>query len=250
MIHGLLNKFYPDQVYVAFDGGKAEWRKKILPEYKDREHRIDLDYESFARQKADVATLLAHLGVRVIWEKNQEADDLIALLAYRLKGYLTIVSSDKDFHQLITHNVSVWRPANNSLLNLITCRTLMGYAPEECVDYLCLMGDKSDKIPGVRGLGEKRIRAFLDKYKTIEGFLDTEDKSFGSISSGDIEEAYVRNRRLISLSYAYRKYWRNVQVNLEPAHEFDRAKALSVLRKYEVNLLSKPGFVTHFQKLK
>ncbi len=249
MISSLIGKFLPDQIYVVFDGGKAKWRKELLPNYKNREHKIDVDYEAFLQQKADIAEALAHLGVRVIREEGEEADDIIGVLARRLKGYLTIVSSDKDFNQELRHNVKIWRPSTNTLLTVDNLYDHVGYEPYECVDWLCLDGDKSDKIPGVRGMGDKRIAAFLEKYETIEDFLDSGDGSFGSISREDIEKTYRLNFKLISLGYAYRKHWRKKPTPSFSRKEFNKLGAAMIFRKYEVNLLSKAGFIKHFKSL-
>jgi len=250
MVSSLVGKFLPDQIYVVFDGGKAEWRKRLLPDYKDREHRVDVDYEAFLQQKKDVAEALSYLGVRVIMEEGQEADDIIAVLTRRLKGYLTIVSSDKDFNQLIRHNVKIWRPSTNTLLTTQNLFDKVGYHPWECVDWLCLDGDKSDKIPGVKGMGSKRISDFLEKYESITEFLESGVETFGSISRDTIAKVYSTNYRLISLGYAYRKYWRK---NITPKfsrRDLDKVAVAKIFRKYEVNLLSKQGFIKSFKNLK
>jgi len=249
IINSLISKFYPQEIYIVFDGGKASWRRELLPNYKVREHKIDVDYEAFARQKKDLVHTLPYLGIRTIQVAGEEADDIIAVLARRLEGYITIVSSDKDFHQEVRDNVTQWKPSTKTLITPLNIVEKVGYSAKECVDYLTLDGDKSDKIPGVKGMGPKRIRQFLDKYTSIEGFLDSGDTSFGSIQRAQFEAIYPLNFKLISLGYAYRKYWRKKITPKFSRDGFSREEVLNMFRKYEVNLLTKPGFVENFKKL-
>ena len=249
MINSLMSRFYPTTIYAVFDGGKAAWRKKLLPNYKVREHRIDVDYEAFLEQKEDLIELLSNMGVRVIREHEEEADDIIAVLTKRLEGYLCIVSSDKDFHQLISPLVTLWKPSITTLLTTANTFEVVGYEPHECVDWLCLDGDKSDKIPGIKGMGKVRIRQFLDKYGSIEEFLDSEDQNFGTLSKKVFQKTYALNNRLINLHYAYRRHWRKKTTPKFLRVGFSREVVLMLLRKYEVNLLNRPGLISNFTKL-
>lgn len=250
MVSSLITQFLPHTIYVVFDGGLASWRKAILPSYKSREHRIDVDYDAFYRQKADVAKVLISLGVRVIWEEGEEADDILAVLTHRLRGYLTLVSSDKDFNQLLRPGLKIFKPSNKTILTHENLQEEVGYTPSQCVDWLCLDGDDSDKIPGVFGMGKKRITNFLKVYGSIQAFLDTDDGFFGSISREAIETAYSRNYKLISLGYAWTKYWRKKPTPIYKCELFSRVEAIKVFRKYEVNLFDKPSFSINFKSLK
>ena len=250
MLSSLIAKFLPNEVFIVFDGGRAQWRKDLLPTYKEREHKIDVDYEEFYRAKEKLRLNLQHLGLKVLWEKGTEADDLIAVLVRRTKSaYITLVSSDKDFHQLISPTVSVYRPSNDTLLNTHNLKEVEGYHPHEALDYLTMLGDKSDNIPGVRGMGEVKIKSFLSDIGSIEAFLDSEAVHYKSVPRERFEEAIRVSRKLMNLSYAVYAYGRTKPIDCITEPDFDEDKFGLLLREYEVNLLKKPGFLKPFKRL-
>jgi DNA polymerase I len=250
LILSYIRKLNPDRVYVAFDGGRSSHRKEVLPTYKIREPSLSFDSEQFYEQmdwlKADLHTLNIH----VMCGKGMEADDLIYYLIRKIgakEHYFTIISSDKDFLQLIDRNVKVLNPFKEKVISLTNCKEEVGYEPSECVDYLILDGDKSDKIPGVPGMGPKRIRDFLDEFGSIEDYLESEKPSKWNKKA--IQEAYERNNILINLKLFYLKFFKRVNLSIQPA-VWDRGRALKMFNHYEVRLLSKPENVELFKKLK
>lgn len=251
MTKGLIQKFNPDKVYIIFDGSRSKERLEILPNYKNREKRIDFDSKSFYSQRDDLMKILKCLGIKCIREKGYEADDLIYALCHKNnKEDIVIASRDKDFNQLISRKVSIWDGHNQILLKKNTLKGRAGYEPKECVDYLVLDGDSSDKIPGVPGFGPSTIRKFLDEFGSIRKFLRN-GGDFGKKGEGVTKELYLRNKALIDLRYFYKKFLKHkdlsfldVKVKFKP--KFKKAKAL--LLKYEIKLMYKETFIETFKR--
>ena len=168
----LINQIQPTSAYIIFDGmGSSTNRKNLHPEYKSgRNFRITnwdtfqhLDDENEA--KADQMRRLIHyldlLPVKTVAIDKVEADDIIAhygkYLPQKYGSKVYIVSNDKDFLQLINNNVIVYRPTEKEFYNKETIKNKFGVLAENFILYKTLLGDNSDKVPGVKGLGEKGI---------------------------------------------------------------------------------------------
>lgn len=249
ILRSLLTKVHPTKVISAFDGGRHAARLAVLPGYKVREQKLGFDKEAFVSQKEVVMGLLPSLGVWVAQQKGLEADDIIYSLVRRYKSMgwkITIVSGDKDFHQLIDEDVEVYVPSKEVFLHTHTCKKYYGYTPEECVDYLILDGDKSDKIPGVPGMGDKTIRKFLDEFGSIQNYLNSGAKKYPKLT----RELYLRNRLLIDLAYFFRKTGRIKHIPLTTESvRFNMIEVAKVARKYDANTLVKTEFIDGFKKL-
>ena len=247
-----ISRLKPDKVVVVFDGGKSPHRMSLLPTYKQREQKLGFDPDSFNTQKEVVKHLMQHLNCLVVCGKGIEADDLIYHLIRHHPDYsITIVSSDKDFIQTVDGQVSIWSPAKNLLLTHKNVDKYFPYTPETCVDYLCLIGDDSDKIPGVPRCGEKTAEKFLDKYGSIANFKKMPNENpFPQIGRTQTLDILSRNRKLINLGYYYNIWGRKVQMpylNYEP--RFNMIEVAKVSRKFNANTLVKTEFIDTFKSL-
>lgn len=250
MVRGLITKLKPTKLIITFDGGSNPIRKRILPGYRQREQKLGFDFENFQEQKAIVKKLFMDLAVTVVWSEQTEADDWIYTLARKYRNtQVTIVSGDKDFHQLINDTTNIYYPSKEILLTTKSLKNRFGYTPSETVDYLILTGDKSDKIPGYGGIGEKRARQFLDVAGSIKHYLG-EPTPGTKIDKDKLLELYKRNRKLIDLAYFYRKYNRKNKLPiLNPQPLLDLPAVAKVAREYEITTLVKVDFLTGFKKL-
>ena len=163
----------PTQVYVIFDGaGSANARKNLLPEYKSgRDLQRITNWEAFDNkddeddakvdQMVRIIQYLKTLPVKTIGIPKVEADDVIAYLSDIIpqspKDKVFIVSSDKDFLQLVNENVVVYRPMEKEFYTEQTVIDKFKMSPNNFILYKTLMGDNSDKVKGVKGLGEKKL---------------------------------------------------------------------------------------------
>lgn len=203
-LHMYMERFYPDVVNLVFDNGHSKYRTEILPTYKQHRKNISIDYESLQEQKKQIMRVLRWLRIPYIFDKKRETgyegDDFVAWLRYnkygdRNKYVQTIVTSDKDYNQLLSKDVKIFNPRKNELVTSSNCKNLFGYTSEETVDYLCLVGDTSDDIPGVKGYGPVKTRKFLDKYWRVQEALDKKEVS------PEFIDIYQRNKQLIDLGW-------------------------------------------------
>ena len=178
----------PTQVYVIFDGaGSANARKNLLPEYKSgRDIQRITNWEAFDNKddeddaKVDqivrIIQYLKTLPVKTIGIPKVEADDVIAYLSNIIpqspKDKVFIVSSDKDFLQLVNENVVVYRPMEKEFYTEQTVIDKFKMSPNNFILYKTLMGDNSDKVKGVKGLGEKKLYKLFPELSEKDMSLD------------------------------------------------------------------------------
>ena len=159
----------PTQVYVFFDGAESTNRKKrILPEYKKGRgtHRItnkfifrsaDEEHEAKLGQLRRLIEYLKFLPVKTVIINGIEADDAISYVARQLEHKSTIISSDKDFLQIVSDKISVYRPIEKVLYTPSVIKEKYKILPENFIIYKTLLGDKSDNVDGVKGIGPKGV---------------------------------------------------------------------------------------------
>lgn len=203
----------PDQLEVIWDGGRSEHRLKIHPEYKaGRAHRTPEEKAEFEKQKHYTRMMITSLGIKQLIHPEMEADDLIAHRARyfnQIGNQITIVSSDKDFHQCINARTSVWDDIKKESLTLYNLSSIKGYKPHQSVDYLTLTGDKGDNIPGYPGIGEVRAKHFLEEFGSIEDFLLEKKFKHNLIDKKKLADHYSDTRMLIDLRLFYNVYLKN-----------------------------------------
>ena len=169
----LINQIQPTSIYIVFDGvGASTNRRYLLPEYKSGRNlsritnwdifdSIDDENNSKVDQITRLIQYLKCLPVKVVSINKVEADDIIAYMSkdmakrFNTKSY--IVSSDRDFLQLVDDNVTVYRPIEREFYSPDTVQEKFGIVPENFIHYKVLLGDASDKVPGVKGLGKKGV---------------------------------------------------------------------------------------------
>jgi DNA polymerase-1 len=195
----LIRTIQPTQVYVVFDGpGSSNNRKNIIPEYKSArnitrvtKHELFDNLEEEDDSKIDqivrIIQYLTTLPVKTICLSRVEADDVIAYLSSTLpvkpEDRAFIVSSDKDYLQLITEKVIVYRPIEKEYYTTDTVKEKFNVNPHNFLLYKLLMGDNSDGITGIKGLGAKKLFKLFPE-------LSTQDISFDDLL--DIAEAKLK----------------------------------------------------------
>ena len=188
----LMKTYNPDKMVICWDGRSSEHRTKLLPGYRVRDKKMNLrfDLEDFLYQKKYATKMAYFLGIPQIRDSYVEADDYIYTITqkYKARGYrVIIVSTDKDFNQLIDKDVAVHNEKAKKLINHKNAFKHLGYKPEQTVDYLCMLGDDSDKIPGYRGMGEVKTKDFLAKVNSIEDFL-LGDNTYGKLDKEKLNQ--------------------------------------------------------------
>ncbi|EAT11252.1 DNA polymerase I [Bermanella marisrubri] len=164
-----LKKGYPDsKIIVVFDAKGKTFRNDIYPEYKA--HRPPMP-DDLRVQIQPIHDIIKAMGLPLLVIDNVEADDVIGTLAHEAtdQGIETLVSTgDKDMAQLVSEHVQLINTMNNEQLDVDGVQAKFGVPPEHIVDYLALMGDKVDNIPGVPKVGEKTAKALIAGLGSLE----------------------------------------------------------------------------------
>lgn len=170
-----------DEIYFAWDYGRAEWRKALFPDYKagrgdkERTEEDKIWYEQFIQQVNEIHDFLPYFGVKSIRVFGWEADDLIYGIINKLsvnKDYdLVIISTDKDYLQLIDDNVTVYHPMKKEFWNNMNFPVKFGIPHSGFLMYKCLLGDSSDSIPGINGIGDVNAKKLVNQYRSFNGLL-------------------------------------------------------------------------------
>ena len=195
MIHKIINEENPEYVIVAFDKGKT-FRHQEYEDYKGG--RVETPDE-LKKQFPIAKKLLTAMGIKYYEIDNYEADDIIGTFAKFCdddKDFIgTIVSSDKDLLQLISNDVDIKLLKQKDYIryNEKNFEEAYGIKPINVIDLKALMGDSSDNIPGVKGVGEKTALKLLHEYKTLDGIYENADNIKGKLGEkirNDKENAY------------------------------------------------------------
>lgn len=160
----------------AFDTTKSQRRLAIYPEYKaGRKTSLTPEqYEEFKKLLENFRKLITAMGYTVFEGKGYEADDYIAVVSKMLKQYKVYIhSTDKDFLQLVNPYISVicHKPDGDHIINQNNFAEEVGVGMEYFLDYKCMIGDKSDNIPGIDGIGHTTAKKYIDLYGHYEDII-------------------------------------------------------------------------------
>ncbi|MGA7162100.1 MAG: DNA polymerase I, partial [Bacteroidota bacterium] len=174
-LNKILDEKKPDYIAVVFDTIEPTFRHKAYPEYKATRQKMPEDMSAMMDTLKDVVRAF---NVPVVELPGFEADDVIGTIAKRAEKENVetfLVTSDKDFMQLVSPTVKLYRPGKGGNDDEIVDETgvmeKFGVPPEQVIEILGLMGDQSDNVPGVAGVGPKTAEPLIKKYGTIENLL-------------------------------------------------------------------------------
>ena len=210
MIRSLLNKYPGSRIGIVFDAKGKTFRSEIYAEYKA--HRPPMP-EDLRCQIEPILSIIRAMGLPLLIIDDVEADDVIGTLAVQAGAdeVSTLISTgDKDLAQLVTGQVALINTMNDELLDPAGVERKFGVRPDQIIDYLALMGDKSDNIPGVPGVGAKTAAKWLGEYGSMQGIID----HAGAIK-GKIGEKLRDNIELLKLSCRLATIRTDVPLELE-----------------------------------
>lgn len=168
----LLEYFKPKYIAYCFDSREPSFRKTMYTEYKANRSAMP---EDLVQQMPFIEPITTAFGIQKVALSTYEADDLIGTLAAehsKAGRQVVIVSSDKDFAQLVSDRVRMFDPSKDLTIDAAVVFEKWGVRPDQFVDYLALVGDDSDNIPGVRGIGPKGAQKLLGEYGSLKSIYE------------------------------------------------------------------------------
>jgi len=241
MLLEVLNDFQPDYVVVCFDSGKS-FRHDLFQEYKA--HRPETP-DDLKHQLERIRELLAALNIPVVAREGYEADDLIGTLARQAVDQgleVLVVTGDTDLLQLVDERIRVILPGRQRFgdYRVYDRKAVIeryGFPPERLPEYKALVGDPSDNIPGVPGIGEKTATKLIQAYPSLEALLERLDE----VEPARVREALRAASTTVLASRALATIVRDAPVTLDLEQArfgyFDRERVLALFRELEFRSL-------------
>ena len=250
MLNKIIKEENPSYMMIAFDKGRT-FRHEKYKNYKEGRSEIPKELkEQFPVAKK----LAAAMGIKCFEIDNYEADDIIGTFAKEVDKnedfIATIISSDKDLLQLISDDccVKLLKSNDNIMMNKETFFSTYGITPEKMVDLKALMGDSSDNIPGVKGIGEKTALSLLQKYNSLNGIYENiEDVK------GKTKEKLENDKDNAYFSYELATIYKEVPIDTDLnkiKYNGITNEYISILEEYEFySIIKKENFERKEEKL-
>jgi DNA polymerase I len=239
----LREKYRPDYVAWINDAGTS-FREQRFADYKSTRQKLDQELQDdFNRSLERICQLLEAFGIPIIAIRGYEADDVIGTLAHAAVArglQAVIVSGDKDFYQLVGPGVALLNPGRGGpaavdevWVDESNAAERLGVPPQQVVDFLALVGDSSDNIPGVKGIGEKGAQKLLAEFGDLETMLARAEE----VTAKRPREALLSQAENARLSRELVTIQRDVPVELDMTdlvlHEPDRDAVIRLLTELE-----------------
>lgn len=181
MLRNVYSKIAPDYVACVFDAHAKTFRHTIFPEYKANRPPMP---EDLRVQLEPIRQMVKLLGWPLLQVEGVEADDVLATLACRASAEgieAFIATGDKDLAQVVTERICLVNTMTHEVLGREGVKTKYGVYPERIVDYLTLMGDKVDNVPGINKCGPKTAVKWLDEFGSLQGVIEAAPSMKGKI---------------------------------------------------------------------
>ncbi len=241
MLLDVLEAHAPDYILVSFDIGLT-FRHEQFDDYKA--HRRPMP-EELKHQVERMKEVLVALNIPIYVAEGFEADDVIGTLSRQaaekeLEAY--IVTGDSDMLQLVDDHVVVVLPGAQRfgeyrIFDREAVRDRYGFGPERVIDYKALVGDKSDNIPGVPGIGDKTAKQLIEQFDTFDAIFEHAD----DIAQARARNAIAKNREVADQSRELVTIVRDVPIDLDldrcAVHDYDRSAAVSIFQELEFRTL-------------
>lgn len=227
----LLRKENPSHIAVVFDPPGPTFRHELFPEYKANR---DSTPEEIINAVPYIKRLIEGFNIPIVEKPGYEADDVIGTLSKlaEKEGFTVyMMTPDKDFAQLVSENIYMYKPGRGGnqpeILGVeeIKEKFLVEH-PEQVIDVLALWGDSSDNIPGAPGIGEKTAKKLVDQFKSVEGVYENIGKLKGKQKENleNSKDQVLLSKELVTIAL-------NVEVGISPSEMQRRTMNQSALRK-------------------
>jgi DNA polymerase-1 len=209
----------PSHLAVVFDAGRLTFRNELYPEYKANRGEPP---EDLAVQFELCPALTKAMGIATFLKKGFEADDLLASMASRLleQGFqVKVVTGDKDLSQILRPGLEIYDLAKGRKFGAEEVPHLLGVRSDQVVDLLALMGDSSDNIPGVRGVGKKSAIALLAAFGDLDAIYERLDEVEGLAVRGakSLRRKLEQDRDKAYLSRKLARLRQDIPLSFEPS---------------------------------
>ena len=181
MIKKLLHEYQPDHIAVIFDAKGKTFRHDLYEPYKANRAVMP---EELQTQIAPLHEIIQAMGLPLIMQSGVEADDIIGTLAHLANQHnhpVLISTGDKDMAQLVNKNIRLINTMSNTIMDEQGVFEKFGVHPHQIIDYLTLIGDTSDNVPGVPGVGPKTAAKWLKQYETLDNIIKHHQEIPGKI---------------------------------------------------------------------
>lgn len=267
-IEKLVEMFGPSKVILVWEGGGSLRRRAIDPNYKDRRRPVLLNrnnnyipdtVENRDFQIATIIEIISHTPVKQIYVSDCEADDVISYLCFKNKDKdKIIVSSDKDYYQLITPKTVVWSPNQKKVIDEDAIKEKFGILPENFCVARTLVGDQADGFKGAKGVGFATIRKLFpellecnnvslhDIIKKSNDLIENgcKSKSLKNIvsSKNDLEKIYKLS--ILETGLLSANQIKSIQFQENTEKTLDKFAVIKILHKYGLNVFDPNKFFT------
>ena len=232
MIKKLLEDEAATNFIVVFDAPGKTFRTDLYKEYKATRPPMPDDLKP---QIEPIHEIIKAMGLPLVMVSNVEADDVIGTLSKKAsnKNLPVVVSTgDKDMAQLVNKNITLINTMNHQRLDRDGVKKKFGVYPEQIIDYLALIGDKSDNVPGIPGVGAKTATKWLNEYNTLEKIIEK-----SNLITGKIGEKLRANIDQLPLSKKLVTIDQDLDIKLNDYKSIPQNKAslLSLFKELELN---------------
>ncbi len=235
----ILNNQKPDYIGVAFDPSGGTFRNEIFPAYKANREEMP---EDIRKAIPYVKKIVEGFNIPIIEVKGYEADDVIGTLAKKaeLEGLeVYMMTPDKDYAQLVTENIKIYRPANGGkpaeIWGVEEVKLKFEVEPIQVIDVLGMWGDSVDNIPGIPGIGEKTSKKLVQEFGSVEGLIENAHQLKGKQKENVI--AFAEQARLS-------KYLATIKLDVPLEVTFEMLKAEEPNKEMLMEVFSELEFRT------
>ncbi len=231
LLLGIERNYPGERGAMLFDCGKVKFRLDLLPEYKANRPPMP---EELAAQMPFIREMASAFGWQMLECPGYEADDLIGVIAVNSSEKVQIISSDKDLSQLVNDRVTLLAPQNGNSggfeeRDADSVKAKFGVTPELIIDYLALLGDNSDNIAGVHGIGPKGAAELLNTFGGSANWLDDISKLKNSKFFAKLDgnaELVRRNIGLVKLRTDIPDGWNIDKLTIRQAPDWQKIREL------------------------
>lgn len=238
----LMRRYHPTHMAVCFDTKSPTFRHAMSEDYKANRPKMDVE---LAEQIPYIHSLVAALGIPLLRIEGAEADDIIGTLAHRAvaEGHHVVISTgDKDMMQLINDCVILEDSFTGKITDSAGVVEKFGINPNQMIDFLTLMGDSSDGIKGVPGIGKKTAKDLLNEYGNIDNMLKNVADIKGRAGKNLVEYAddipFNAQLATIVTDLEIGQDWQDLKINTDPCANIDELRALYTELEFRNELAS------------